>query len=333
MVRFLIVLPVRNGGQYLAQCVDSILAQTYPSFRLVVLDNASDDDAIVKLRARDDPRITVRESVTPLSIEQSWRRIVELAPSDEYMTIVGHDDLLDASFLATVSRLIQDHPHAALYHTNFRLVDSRGRRIRSCEPTPELERVHQFLEARLALRRDSFGTGYVFRMTDYLRVGGIPAYPLLMFADDALWIRLMAGSHMVTAREESFSYRLHSGSTSHAPDWRLTIQALEGYLDFLAEIARTDPAFARSLSRGIGPYAVYWIRWARFSAGGRDGRELEIIHRLEGLATRIEGMVDGGEVEKFRSTVRAVHAGNLARMRWRAWQVARYLSQQVRLRH
>lgn len=332
MVKFLIVLPVRNGGHYLAQCVDSILAQTYASFRLVVLDNASDDDAVAKLRARDDPRITIRESVSSLPIERSWGRIADLEPSDEFLTIVGHDDLLDENFLATMSSLIERHPHATLYHAHFRLVSSGGTRIRSCEPIPAMERAHKFIEARLALRRDSFGTGYVCRLRDYLRVGGIPGYPLLMFADDALWISLMAGSYMATAPEECFSYRLHSGSTSHAPDWRPTLQALEGFLDFLAGVARADPACASAISRGIGHYGLFWFRWALFSASGRVGHRDEIKRRFEAIAIRIEGMIDASEVAGFRRATRAVWLGMFARLRWHAWQLARYLKQQIKLR-
>src|SRR5882724_6808437 len=92
--QFLIVLPVRNGGEYLKACVASILAQVHEHFRLVVLENASTDGTPSWLRQLRDPRISVRESPAPLEIEKNWARILQCDLSAEFLTIIGHDDLL-----------------------------------------------------------------------------------------------------------------------------------------------------------------------------------------------------------------------------------------------
>ena len=193
--QFLIVLPVHNGGEYLKACVASILAQVHEHFRLVVLENSSTDDTQNWLRQLRDPGINVRESPAPLEIESNWARILQLDLSEEFLTIIGHDDLLDPGYLSQMSALIDAHPDAGLYQSHFRLIDKRGRRLRSCLPMPARETAEGFLAARLRLRRDSQGTGYMFRTSDYLRVGGIPLYKKLMFADDALWLGLMRGSY------------------------------------------------------------------------------------------------------------------------------------------
>src|ERR1700676_1468196 len=121
--QFLIVLPVRNGGEHLKACVASILAQVYEHFRLVVLENASTDDTRSWLRQLRDPRISVRESPAPLEIEKNWGRILQLDLSEEFLTIIGHDDLLDPSYLSQMSALIDAHPDAGLYQSHFRLID------------------------------------------------------------------------------------------------------------------------------------------------------------------------------------------------------------------
>ena len=54
-----IVLPVKNGTDYIAKALDSILAQTYPHFELIVIDDGSDDHTAQIVSSYNDPRITL----------------------------------------------------------------------------------------------------------------------------------------------------------------------------------------------------------------------------------------------------------------------------------
>jgi len=70
-----IVLPVRNGGHYIKECVDSIFSQSLPGFDLHVLDNCSSDGTLEWLRSLKDPRIKIYPAEKSLSIEENWGRI------------------------------------------------------------------------------------------------------------------------------------------------------------------------------------------------------------------------------------------------------------------
>jgi glycosyltransferase involved in cell wall biosynthesis len=321
--QFLIALPVRNGGEYLKACVASILTQVHPHFRLVVLENASTDDTLSWLRLQRDPRISVRESPTSLEIEKNWARILDLDLSEEFMTIIGHDDLLDPGYLSQMSALIDAHPDAGLYQSHFRLIDKRGRRLRSCLPMPARETAEGFVAARLRLRRDSHGTGYMFRTSDYLRVGGIPPYKKLMFADDTLWLELMRGSYKATLGREMFSYRLHSGATSHSPDWRSTFDGLACYLDFLKSYGRSDRGVQSALQHGMEDYMTFWFRWAYFSAG--RGERPEILRAIDSLSAKAGEIDESLRLPSFHERVRAFLRDRMPRWRWFFWQVDRYL--------
>jgi glycosyltransferase involved in cell wall biosynthesis len=321
--QFVIVLPVQNGGEYLKACVSSILAQTYERFRLVVLENASTDDTVDWLRQRHDPRITILESPAPLNIEENWARIARLDMPGEFLTIIGHDDLLDPGYLSSMSTLIDAHPDALLYQTHFRLIDKHGRKLRSCLPMPASETAESFLAARLRLRRDSYGTGYMCRAADYVRVGGIPPYKKLMFADDALWMSLMRGSYKATLPEETFSYRLHPGGTSHSPDWRSTFDSLASYLDFLIEYGNSNLEVKGVLQRDVAEYMVFWFRWAYFSAGSGDRQE--ILCAIAALSVKACAMSPSLQLPEFNQRVRAALFDRMPHLRWFVWQVARYL--------
>lgn len=233
--RYSIILPVRNGGEYIKLCVQSILNQTYEDFNLEILENCSTDGTPEWLATLKDPRIRIWPASFPLSIEENWRRILEI-PKNEYMTMIGHDDLLDANYLSVIDDLIEKYPDASLYQAHFRIIDANGATTRRCLPMPERETAADFLAARFANIRDSFGTGHMMRSKDYERVGGIPSYPKLLYADDALWLMLMESSWKVTSREECFAYRLHSASTSGTPDPSSLFAALEQYACFLEQL-------------------------------------------------------------------------------------------------
>src|SRR5689334_16752927 len=90
---FSIVLPVHNGAKYIRATLESILSQTYPHFNVLILENASQDNTLKILASFTDTRIKIFPAERLLSMEENWARIVGLDLS-EYMTIVGHDDLM-----------------------------------------------------------------------------------------------------------------------------------------------------------------------------------------------------------------------------------------------
>ncbi len=320
-----ILLPVRNGGAYFRQCVLSILAQTYQSFNLIVLDNMSIDDSIEWLRTLDDSRVTIIESQAALSIEDNWARIVDV-PKREYMTIIGHDDLFDPNYLEEMNNLINVFPDAGLYQAHFRLIDGNGRTIRSCTPMPTTESAGDFLKSRFLFRRDSFGTGYMFRSVDYESVGGIPNYKKLMFADDALWLLLMKNSYKATSNTECFSYRVHAESTSYAPDWRLTYASLINYLGFLERYAADHKDIASVLQNQMRDFLIFWFRWAYFlTHKGSDERE-DVKLEINRISKLVEDFPKNSQTESINSDVKKRVLGVFAYYRWLGWRCRRWLT-------
>ena len=244
MIRFSVFLPVRNGWPYVQECVESILAQSYPHLELHVLDNQSTDNTVQYLKSLTDDRVRVSYSSSDLSIVESWARVKELDKL-EYMTLIGHDDLFDQNFLETIKELIDLHPDAALYQTGSRFINSAGKIIRDCKDVPEYETADQYLKSRFTNQRDVFGTGCVMRSADYDRVGGIPPFEKLFFADDALWLSLLEGSYKASNPAQCFSVRIHpkSESASLPSIWSSSLLGFNQFTDFLASyVAQNDKA-------------------------------------------------------------------------------------------
>lgn len=65
MTKYGIILPVRNGGAYVKECVQSILSQTLPDLQLQVLDNCSTDGTLQWLESLADPRMSIYPAERP----------------------------------------------------------------------------------------------------------------------------------------------------------------------------------------------------------------------------------------------------------------------------
>ena len=248
--KFGIFIPVLNGENYIASAVDSILAQAYGDWTLVILDNTSTDQTPEILSRYTDKRICVRRFEERVDIISSWKRIAETLNSGlfrfDYITILGHDDLFLPNFLDSINELMNKYPGAGLYLTHFLLIDSDGQIFRPCKPIPETETYSDFLLARMWGLRDSFGTGYVFRPDHFLSSGGMPELPSLLYADDLLFARLARDSMKVTSSTFSCMYRVHSGSTSTGlTATRIEHQLMAVWL-FIRHLRKDFPGFMDS---------------------------------------------------------------------------------------
>lgn len=257
-MKFSIVLPVHNGGQYLKTCIESLLSQTYHDFDILVLENKSNDGSLEWLESLKDHRINIFPSAAFLSIEENWLRVNTL-PKNEFMTLIGHDDILEPWYLETMVNLINKYPDASLYQTRFSYIDENDNKIRDCKPMAEVESAVEFLGKFLKQEIDVMGTGFMIRSEDYEKLGGIPGYPNLLFADFELWIRAASKSYKATSPENCFSFRLHQSMTKSSTDTKYH-QAFERFMHFLASLKNESPAFDITITENAASYLMFYCR-------------------------------------------------------------------------
>lgn len=296
MAKYSIVLPVRNGGMYVKECVNSILAQTLNDFELQVLDNCSTDGTREWIISLNDPRISIYPASHSLTIEENWGRIVKI-PKNEFITLIGHDDTLDANFLQVMDDLISKYPDAGLYTAHFRFTDAKGQTIRSCKAMTEKQTAAEFLSSFLQGTIDIMGTGFMMRAADYDRLGGIPPYPNLLFADFDLYISLAKISYKATARDSCFTFRIHQSTTSISADIKLHA-AFKEFVHFLQQLQRENDAFKEVISReGSHFLAAYSTSFAhrllRTPSAKRPGTSVQgIIDEFVGYAKELNIAAD-----------------------------------------
>lgn len=104
--RFSILLPTRNGGAFLDGCIGSVLGQGYPSFELVVSDNANQDATPEVLASfREDPRLVVIRQERVLPVGENWSATLA-ASTGRYLLMIGDDDALLPGTLQALDELL-----------------------------------------------------------------------------------------------------------------------------------------------------------------------------------------------------------------------------------
>ncbi len=257
-MRFSFILPVKNGGNYIKECVDSILAQTLNDFNLIILENKSTDGTVEWLQTLTDKRIIVIPSEKSLSIEENWARIVNIE-KNEFITITGHDDLFDANYLQVMNDLINQYPDASLYQTHFRFIDAKGNIIKYCKPMDEKQNASEFLSSFLQQKIDVNGTGFMIRSNDYNRLGGIPSYPNLLFADFELWINAAELSYKASSVKECFSFRLHQSTTTISTDVKMQ-NAFEKFIYFLHLLQQRNEDYNKVIQQQSIEFIHVWCK-------------------------------------------------------------------------
>lgn len=122
-----VITPVYNTEKYLAECVESVLAQTYSNWEYVISDNRSSDRSldIARSYAAKDSRIRVHDHEVHLGVLQNWNRSLrEMSAESKYCKIVHADDWLFPECLEKMVALAEEHPHVGIVGS-YRLEEDR----------------------------------------------------------------------------------------------------------------------------------------------------------------------------------------------------------------
>src|SRR5918997_9141 len=92
-----VATPVYNGEKYLAECIESVLAQTYQNWEYVVVNNCSTDRTmeIAQVYARKETRIRIHNNQEFVSALQNHNTAFrQISPASKYCKVVHADDWL-----------------------------------------------------------------------------------------------------------------------------------------------------------------------------------------------------------------------------------------------
>lgn len=185
-----VVLPVRNGGEFLSQAVDSILSQTFENLELLLIDDYSTDSAISSLD-KTDPRFKIFDSKGN-GVVDAFNTGFEIARG-QYIARMDADDISLPSRIQCQLDYLDKHPPVDISGCCVEIFSAAGiqggfERYQSwLNSVREPEQVHQqiFIESPLP------NPGLMFRKAAVQQLGGYRSnqwpedYDLLLRADAA----------------------------------------------------------------------------------------------------------------------------------------------------
>jgi glycosyltransferase involved in cell wall biosynthesis len=120
-------MPVYNGARYLARALDTLLAQRFENFDLIISDNASSDQTpqICEHYAAVDRRVRYFRAAANRGASWNFNHVLELA-SAEMFVWAAHDDEWHPDFLERCVGVLRQEPGVVACYSQYQLVDDRG---------------------------------------------------------------------------------------------------------------------------------------------------------------------------------------------------------------
>lgn len=218
-----IIMPFYGRPDHLDLAVRSVLAQSDPDWRLVVIDDLYPDTRPgLQISTIDDPRVSYVRNEANLGVSRSFTLAAQTMTA-EYGVIMGCDDVLLPRFVERVGELLRLFPGAEIVQPGVAVIDAEGARV-----DPLADRVKRRYRGRVdGPRRMSGETlatsllrgnwayfpSLVWRTETVSRVGFRPDLSVVQDLATILDI-VLAGGDLVLDSEVVFEYRRHAASVS-----------------------------------------------------------------------------------------------------------------------
>ncbi len=199
-----IVLPIYNGEKYMRESIDSVLAQTYRNWELLILDDCSTDatSKIAQEYVKQDSRIRYYRNEENLRLPKNLNRGFSLARG-QYLTWTSDDNRYKPHALEVMLSALQSAPDADFTFASCRVIDGEGREI-------EYMMVSEDSKRRI-VGSNPVGACFLYTRKAYEAVGEYdPDYVLV--EDFDYWQRVMARFQAVAIPEILYEYRFHEGA-------------------------------------------------------------------------------------------------------------------------
>jgi glycosyltransferase involved in cell wall biosynthesis len=123
-------MPVYNGENYIKEALDSILAQSFRNFELIISDNASTDttEKICRSYAEKDQRIKYYRTNQNRGAAWNFQQVFHLAKG-QYFQWACHDDVWAPTLMERCVEVLGRCPDVVLCYTKAAYIDANGTRI------------------------------------------------------------------------------------------------------------------------------------------------------------------------------------------------------------
>lgn len=205
MSKVSVVIPCYNHGAFLMETLDSLQAQTYTDYEIIVVNDGSTDAAtIFVLQSLKFEKIRVFHTSNQ-GVSAARNRGIEEAHGD-YILPLDADDKIGPDYLMRSVDVLESRPEVAIVYGERVLFGERE----GTDPLPDYN-------ARALLINNCIYPAALFRKADWKMVGGYSEKMVYGWEDWDFWISLSGlDKQVVKLPEIYFFYRVRSSSRDHS---------------------------------------------------------------------------------------------------------------------
>ena len=129
MPRLTVLMPTYNVAPWVEETIQSVLNQTYRDFELLVVDDASTDDTLNRVRAIDDPRIRIASFPNNVGLSENLNRGLDIIDTELVARMDG-DDIAEPDWLETGIHVLDTHPEVGVCSFGFKFFGAKTSLVR-----------------------------------------------------------------------------------------------------------------------------------------------------------------------------------------------------------
>lgn len=214
MIKFSILIPAYKA-QFLGKCIESVLAQTYTNFEVIIVNDASPQDLYTIVKLYNDERIKYycnEVGFGAYNVVDNWNKCLEYASGD-FVICMGDDDMLLPECLEKYVYIIRKYPLLDVYHARTILIDENDKYVGVVHSRAEFESKLEFMRHRMDGYLQFIGD-FCFRTTALIECGGFIKKPLAWGSDDLTVYKMIGEKGIANIANASFLYRINMNSIS-----------------------------------------------------------------------------------------------------------------------
>lgn len=211
-IMFSVTIPAYKD-RYLKETIDSVLAQTYQNYEIVIVNDASPYNLDGIVNQYKDPRIRYfknKKNCGAKNVVDNWNICLGHA-TGEFVMCIGDDDKLTPRCLQDFVVLIKKYPNLDLYHARSEIIDDNSNFVCLLEKRPEWESVYSLMYNP----RNTHLGDWLFRTETLRKNGGFYKLPYGWQSDDITAFIAAANHGVANTQEVGFQYRGNGLSISH----------------------------------------------------------------------------------------------------------------------
>jgi glycosyltransferase involved in cell wall biosynthesis len=245
-------IPVYNGETYIDKAIESVLAQTWADFELYIIDDASTDGTLGRVRRFGDSRLRIIRNSTKLGHEGNWNRVLREAKG-EFIKLLPCDDVLHPDCLRKQVEIFDNPANSSVVLTccSRNIIDANGRVLMKRSFKNKRGRIQGLQAVRECIRSGTnlIGEpGSVLMKTDNLSKAGVFSAINFYVIDLDLWARVLLHGDLFVLPEPLCSFRVASGSASI----RVASSQSKDFMDFIGRLDRSGLYGVRPMDRRLG---------------------------------------------------------------------------------